>query len=211
MDARDFHTCRFCKGQAFDLVRFGKRHYAHARCGLEKQGAAFLDTLSISERDNFPLIEAKEFGVLDKLRPAAVEPSEKDRLDIEDAITCAAGGLPVLALSRAMEVVTRLQAARPAPLPRGVVAALAEIDSAHPDLLKAWDVENELRHATENQLAALQQEHARLTAAATALLENNGGPTGGYSYFGTIAWPDTHVLTRIEDFKALEAAVKAAR
>jgi hypothetical protein len=47
-----------------------------------------------------------------------------------------------------------------------------------------------------------------LRALVKSLLENNGGPTGGDSYFGD-EFPDTHVLVRIEDFKALEALLAA--
>jgi hypothetical protein len=41
----------------------------------------------------------------------------------------------------------------------------------------------------------------KLRALVTQLLENNGGPTGGDELEGDT---DTHVLVRIEDFKALE-------
>lgn len=64
-----------------------------------------------------------------------------------------------------------------------------------------------------NARAECRQEIERLTAiktAAVVLLANNGGPTGGGNYFETER-PDTHVPTRIEDFLALEQAVKCTR
>lgn len=64
----------------------------------------------------------------------------------------------------------------------------------------------------EAEIDLLRAANVRLEAietAAVVLLENNGGPTGGDSYEGGVEYPDTHMLTRIDDFKALERAVKA--
>lgn len=50
------------------------------------------------------------------------------------------------------------------PLPRGVLVGLAEGHPNGEDMLRAWDVENELRRAAEEKLTALQAEHERLKA-----------------------------------------------
>jgi len=58
------NTCRFCKEQTTDhLIKYGVRHYAHARCGLKAQGAAFLDNLTDWQCGQFPYFVAKEFGL----------------------------------------------------------------------------------------------------------------------------------------------------
>lgn len=56
--------------------------------------------------------------------------------------------------------------------------------------------------------ALAAQSGAGLAPLVLALLENNGGPTGGDSYEGE---PDTHVLVKLADFNALHDAVGPLR
>lgn len=41
-------TCRFCKlpEQRAKLIKYGVRHYAHAKCGFDAKGKAFIDALT---------------------------------------------------------------------------------------------------------------------------------------------------------------------
>lgn len=65
-----FRTCRFCKVSDRDLVKYGTRHYAHARCGLDYQGKAFLDNLTDWQVSRFPYLLAVEFGLGDRVEAA---------------------------------------------------------------------------------------------------------------------------------------------
>jgi hypothetical protein len=58
------NTCRFCKEQTDDshLVKYGVRHYAHAKCGLEAKGVAFLDDLTDWQCTQFPYYAAVKAG-----------------------------------------------------------------------------------------------------------------------------------------------------
>lgn len=64
MNLDDIRTCRFCKEQDENLIKYNTRHYAHAACGLKVQGAAFLDNLSDWQCTRFPYFPAKAAGVL---------------------------------------------------------------------------------------------------------------------------------------------------
>ncbi len=65
-------TCRFCHKwdlrDSSKLVKYGLRHYAHARCGLERFGVVFFDRLSLFELTEFPALVAADYGLLDELR-----------------------------------------------------------------------------------------------------------------------------------------------
>lgn len=56
-------TCRFCRGQEGSMVKYGVRHYAHGRCGLQAQGEAFFDNLTDWQCTQFPYFAAKDFGL----------------------------------------------------------------------------------------------------------------------------------------------------
>jgi hypothetical protein len=62
--------CRFCKEYGESLVKYGTRHYAHARCGLEAQGEAFLDNLTDWQLSQFPYLVAKDFGFAERVEAA---------------------------------------------------------------------------------------------------------------------------------------------
>lgn len=66
------NTCRFCKksDDAGRLVKYGPRHYAHARCGLDAQGVAFLDNLTDWQVSTFPYLVAKEYGLGERVEAA---------------------------------------------------------------------------------------------------------------------------------------------
>jgi hypothetical protein len=58
------NTCRFCKNHDQDqLVKYGVRHYAHAKCGLKAMGAAFFDRLTPWQATQFPYFAAKDAGL----------------------------------------------------------------------------------------------------------------------------------------------------
>lgn len=59
------NTCRFCGGceSHNDLIKYGVRHYAHAKCGLQAKGAAFFDSLHDWQIRNFPYFAAKDAGL----------------------------------------------------------------------------------------------------------------------------------------------------
>lgn len=64
----DFHACRLCRVMdGKTKTRYGKRHWAHPVCALQKWGAAFFDRLSLWQLEQFPAIVANRFGVLDVL------------------------------------------------------------------------------------------------------------------------------------------------
>ena len=55
-------TCRFCQGQEGSMVKYSIRHYAHAACGLQAQGAAFFENLTDWQCTQFPYLAAKKAG-----------------------------------------------------------------------------------------------------------------------------------------------------
>lgn len=62
------NTCRVCKKidgekHRYPMVRYGKRHYAHADCGLMRDGAAFFEKLSPYQLSQFPAMAAKAVGL----------------------------------------------------------------------------------------------------------------------------------------------------
>lgn len=63
-------TCRFCKKQSATLLKYGPRHYAHARCGLDAQGEAFLDHFTDWQLSRFPYLIAKEYGLRRRIEDA---------------------------------------------------------------------------------------------------------------------------------------------
>lgn len=60
--------CRFCGENDEDLVKYGVRHYAHAKCGLAREGVKFLDRLPLAELESFPALAAFDVGLFDVLR-----------------------------------------------------------------------------------------------------------------------------------------------
>lgn len=68
----NFRVCRFCKGDEGTLLKYSVRHYAHAQCGLEARGGAFLDNFTDWQLAcQFPYLVAKRFGVEGILDAAA--------------------------------------------------------------------------------------------------------------------------------------------
>lgn len=67
------HTCRFCDqyGRHDDLVRYGKRHYAHPACYLDAGKA--LQALPAWEVAQFPWRLLKERGLLDEAEALTVK------------------------------------------------------------------------------------------------------------------------------------------
>jgi hypothetical protein len=69
-------TCRLCGlGEEAERNRgvsqkYGRRHYPHSRCGLEKCGAAFFERLPLWRLQNFPARLAHEAGLLEALEAA---------------------------------------------------------------------------------------------------------------------------------------------
>jgi hypothetical protein len=70
---KHYHTCRVC-GHAeyesgcinvskFPFVRYGKRHWAHADCGMTKWGMGFLARLSESAFMSFPALACQAAGL----------------------------------------------------------------------------------------------------------------------------------------------------
>jgi hypothetical protein len=57
--------CRFCGKTGEDLVKYGVRHYAHAKCGLAREGVKFLDRLPLAELESFPALATSEFGLFE--------------------------------------------------------------------------------------------------------------------------------------------------
>lgn len=68
----DWNTCRLCNQSdaSTNLVKYGTRHYAHARCALTRWGAAFFGRLSLFALEQFPAIAAAEAGVYEDLKRA---------------------------------------------------------------------------------------------------------------------------------------------
>lgn len=67
------NTCRVCKKLDFEehpfpLVRYGKRHLAHADCALKRDGPIFFGKLSPYQLENFPVMAARQAGVEPQLR-----------------------------------------------------------------------------------------------------------------------------------------------
>ena len=63
-------TCRFCKDyresrETGPLVRYGTRHYAHLRCGIEKRGSLFLGGVPQYQLEQLPYFLLKDLGMLD--------------------------------------------------------------------------------------------------------------------------------------------------
>lgn len=73
------NTCRFCKGYGDDLVKYGVRHYAHAKCALEAKGAAFFDYLTDWQCTRFPVIAAKRAGVLTELKARCEQYAQSEK------------------------------------------------------------------------------------------------------------------------------------
>lgn len=67
-------TCRVCGEQEINgsMIKYGVRHYAHPKCGLEKWGVEFLDRLHGWQLDAFPALVAKRAGLLDALMERAL-------------------------------------------------------------------------------------------------------------------------------------------
>jgi hypothetical protein len=67
------NTCRLCGGWKENngngvVLRYGPRHYAHARCGLDRWKAEFFTRLSSNELARFPFLFALDAGLLDELK-----------------------------------------------------------------------------------------------------------------------------------------------
>lgn len=62
------NTCRVCKQQVFDgsLFKYGTRHYAHGRCGIEKFGAAFLEMIPKHMVGRLPYFALEKAGLLER-------------------------------------------------------------------------------------------------------------------------------------------------
>ncbi len=92
------HICRICKWSEVDgngphvkgmpkiskfpFIRYGKRHWAHADCGLWKHGMMFLRRLSTAQVKNFPAMAARAAGLPGAIsaelkRRAAINPFDK--------------------------------------------------------------------------------------------------------------------------------------
>jgi hypothetical protein len=66
-------TCRLCGVSNFEphkypLIRYGRRHSAHADCGLDRWGAKFFDRLRRDQLESFPALAAIDAGLEAELR-----------------------------------------------------------------------------------------------------------------------------------------------
>ena len=63
------NTCRLCKDyrNTAPLFKYGVRHYAHAKCGMEKFGAEFFDKLPAHMLGQLPYFAVKDAGLLPEL------------------------------------------------------------------------------------------------------------------------------------------------
>jgi hypothetical protein len=59
-------TCRFCKDYSGEMFRYGPRHNAHAKCGLDRFSADFIDKLHPHQVGQLPFMLLKERGLLEK-------------------------------------------------------------------------------------------------------------------------------------------------
>lgn len=80
-----------------------------------------------------------------------------------------------------------------------------ELAATDPYVRPLWSDIRWLVEYIDRLRAETARQHA-IETAATKLLFDNGGPTGGDTYFGI---PDEFVLAKIDDFQALESAVKS--
>lgn len=64
------NTCRFCKTSGEPLIKYGVRHYAHARCMLTVWGADTWDRLHLWQLENFPFRIAQRAGLGQSLADA---------------------------------------------------------------------------------------------------------------------------------------------
>jgi hypothetical protein len=66
-------TCRLCGEDELaertngPLIHYGVRHYAHAKCALERWGAAFFQRLALWPLKRFPALFAHRAGLLEAL------------------------------------------------------------------------------------------------------------------------------------------------
>lgn len=60
-------TCRFCKKYHGAMFKYGTRHYAHAKCGIEKFGAGFFDKLPTHMLGQLPYFVVSDAGLLPEL------------------------------------------------------------------------------------------------------------------------------------------------
>ena len=77
-DWTTWRTCRFCRVSTNEdgLIKYGVRHYAHPKCGLQREGGKFFDRLTLWQLTRFPALVAADFGLLDELRRRAGNGSE---------------------------------------------------------------------------------------------------------------------------------------
>lgn len=71
MPSCDIHECRLCHKTGVGLFKYAARHYAHARCGLERWNVKFLHMLPTHELLQFPALIAHEFNLLPTLEKMA--------------------------------------------------------------------------------------------------------------------------------------------
>lgn len=61
----DIHICRFCHAYSFhandDMVRYGRRHWAHKTCYIARRG---IDGLNKSQIESLPYRAIKDAGLL---------------------------------------------------------------------------------------------------------------------------------------------------